>query len=71
MVRIEELTVEDNLEDFYKDKDRFKNLKLLIDFKPIELDVDNPTFDPGQPKYKKKQKISTYVKPKKDGKTLF
>jgi len=36
MVRIEDINdiVEDNLEDFYRDKSRFKNLKLLIDFTP-------------------------------------
>jgi hypothetical protein len=71
MVRLNEFMVDDNLEDFYKDKDRFKNLKMLIDFKQIELNAESPDFDPGQPKYKKKQKFSTYIKPKKDGKSLF
>jgi len=74
MVLIEDInkTVEDNLEDFYKDKGRFRNLKLLIDFTPIEHKPKSVTFDPGKPKFKKKQKTSVYIKPRSgDNKSLF
>lgn len=74
MVLIEEINsrVEDNLDDFYKDKDRFRNLKLLIDFRPIDIEAKSATFNPGKPKFKKKQRISTYIKPKTGGnKSLF
>ena len=70
MVLIETI-VEDNLEDFYKDKERFKNYKLLIDFEPIEHKPKSSSFDPGQPKFKKKQKTSVYIKPKPGDKSLF
>jgi hypothetical protein len=74
MVLIEEINskVEDNLDDFYKDKERFRNLKLLIDFKPIDLEAESATFNPGKPKFKKKQKTSVFIKPKTGGnKSLF
>ena len=74
MVLIEDINniVEDNLEDFYRDKDRFRNLKLLIDFEPMEIEAKSETFDPGKPKFKKKQKTSVYIKPNNKGdKSLF
>jgi|SaaInl74LU_5_DNA_1037368.scaffolds.fasta_scaffold05724_2 hypothetical protein len=74
MVLIEDINdiVEDNLEDFYRDKSRFKNLKLLIDFTPIEHRPETVAFDPGKPKFKKKQKTSVYIKPRSgNDKSLF
>ncbi len=74
MVLIEDINneVDDNLEDFYRDKDRFRNLKLLIDFKPMELEAKSATFNPGKPKFKKKQTTSIYIKPSSsDNKSLF
>ena len=41
MVRIEEM--EDKLEDFFKDSERFKRLKLLVDFEqPEDLKMQSP-----------------------------
>lgn len=74
MVLIEDINneVDDNLEDFYRDKDRFRNLKLLIDFKPMELEAKAATFNPGKPKFKKKQITSVYIKPSSsNNKSLF
>ena len=55
MVRIEDLQMEEHLDDFYRDGARFKNMKLLIDFNQVNLKVETPSFDPGKPKFKKKQ----------------
>jgi hypothetical protein len=71
MVRIKSFEVEDQLDDFYRDGARFKNMKLLIDFNQIKVKVETPSFDPGKPKFKKKQTISTYIKPKGNDKSLF
>jgi hypothetical protein len=71
MVRIKSFEVEDQLDDFYRDGARFKNMKLLIDFNQINVKVETPSFDPGKPKFKKKQTISTYIKPKGNDKSLF
>ncbi|MDA9262921.1 hypothetical protein OAC86_00375 [bacterium] len=74
MVLIEDINnkVDDNLDDFYKDKERFRNLKLLIDFKPIEIEAKDRLFNPGKPKFKKKQRTSVYIKPKSsDNTSLF
>jgi len=71
MVRIKSFEVEDQLDDFYRDGARFKQMKLLIDFNQINIKVETPSFDPGKPKFKKKQTISTYIKPKGNDKSLF
>jgi hypothetical protein len=71
MVRIDDLKVEEHLDDFYRDGARFKNMKLLIDFNQIQVKVETPSFDPGKPKFKKKQTISTHIKPRGNDKSLF
>lgn len=71
MVRIKSFEVEDQLDDFYRDGARFKQMKLLIDFNQINIKVETPSFDPGKPKFKKKQTTSTYIKPKGNDKSLF
>jgi hypothetical protein len=73
MVLVEDITymVEDNLDDFYKDRDRFKHLKLLIDFAPIQHEAKKGSFNPGKPKFKKKQKTSIYIKPNNNNSSLF
>lgn len=74
MVLIEDINnrVDDNLDDFYKDKERFRNLKLLVDFTPIDIEAKDSSFNPGKPKFKKKQRTSIYIKPKSgDNKSLF
>jgi hypothetical protein len=71
MVCIEDLQMEQHLDDFYRDGARFKNMKLLIDFNQVNLKVETPSFDPGKPKFKKKQTINIHIKPKGNDKSLF
>jgi len=73
MVRIEDITymVEDNFDEFQKDSDRFKGMKLLIDFKPLDLSVSSPEIKMPEPKFKKREKTSTYIKPSSNKKSLF
>lgn len=74
MVRIEEAMIDKELDDFYRDLNRFKGHKLLIKFKQSEIDLDQDNtndFKVSKPKYKKKQKISKYIKPSRDKNSLF
>jgi hypothetical protein len=73
MVRIEDISVmvEDNLDDFQKDSDRFKGMKLLIDFKPLDLSVNSPDIKMPEPKFKKRQITSKFIKPNPNKKSLF
>ncbi len=70
MVRIEEM--EDKLDDFFKDSERFKRLKLLVDFKQVEdLKVQSPKMRFDKPKLKKGQKASKFIKSNPNKKSLF
>ena len=70
MVRIEEM--EDTLEDFFKDSDRFKKMKMLIDFEMPEFKADNNTdMEFSKPKFKKGEKASKFIKPDRNKKSLF
>jgi hypothetical protein len=74
MVRIEEAMIDKELDDFYRDLNRFKGHKLLVNFKQSEIDLDQDNindFKISKPKYKKKQKASTYIKPSRDKNSLF
>lgn len=75
MVRIEEInsTVEDNLEDFFRDSERFKKMKLLIDFEMPDLDakLESPGMKFEKPKLKKPQRASKFIKPNSNKKSLF
>lgn len=71
MVHIDELMIDKDLEDFYKDRDRFKGHKLLVDFKPIDITFSENEMEMGKPKYKKKQRASVYVKPSTGKDSLF
>lgn len=73
MVRIDDINimVEDNLDDFYKDGSRFKRMKLLIDFKPVDASVESPDIKFSKPKFKKGQKISKFIKNNNNKKSLF
>jgi len=73
MVRIEDISnmVEDNLDDFQRDSDRFKGMKLLIDFQPLDLTVNSPDIEFPKPKFKKRQIISKFIKPDPSKKSLF
>ena len=75
MVRIEEInsTVEDNLEDFFRDSERFKKMKLLIDFEMPDLDakLESPGMIFEKPKLKTPQRASKFIKPNSNKKSLF
>lgn len=73
MVRIEDINVmvEDSLDDFYKDGSRFKGMKLMIDFKPIDTSVESPDIKFTKPKFKKGQKTSKFIKNNNNKKSLF
>tara|TARA_B110000259_G_scaffold54989_1_gene64768 strand:- start:1582 stop:1803 length:222 start_codon:yes stop_codon:yes gene_type:complete len=73
MVRIEDISnmVEDNFDEFQKDSDRFKGMKLLIDFKPLDLSVNSPDMEFQKPKFKKRHITSTFIKPNPNKKSLF
>lgn len=71
MVHIDEIMVDNELDDFYRDRDRFKGYKLLIDFKPIDITFESSNIKMSAPKYKKKQKASKYIKPSRDKGSLF
>jgi|TARA_B110000305_G_C19431203_1_gene636352 hypothetical protein len=75
MVHLEELTfmVEENLEDFYNDRDRFKGHRLLIDFEAVEIpdEPNTPDIEFSKPKFKKRQTTSKHIKPDPNKKSLF
>lgn len=71
MVYIDEIMIEDTLDDFYQDRDRFKGHRLLIDFKSIDIKFESSEIKMSTQKYKKKQKASKYIKPSRDKDSLF
>jgi hypothetical protein len=71
MVHIDEIMIDNELDDFYRDRDRFKGHKLLIDFKQIDISFESSEIKMSTPKYKKKQKASKYIKPSRDKGSLF
>lgn len=73
MVHLEEITdmVEKDLNDFYNDRDRFKGLKMLIDFDSIDLNAETPEMKFEKPKFKKRQTTSVHIKPNPNKKSLF
>lgn len=73
MVRIEEITkmVDQDLDDFYQDRDRFKGLKMFVNFKVDEYDHNAPEISLGKPKFKKKLRASKFIKNNNKDKGLF
>jgi len=73
MVCINEITrmVEDDLDGFYKDRERFKGMKMFIDFDASDYKIKQPETENIKPKFKKKQKASKFIKPRGDHKNLF
>ena len=49
-----DLSMEEELDKFYKDKARFKNLKKLIDFNLDAEEFEGKKLKMEKPKYKKK-----------------
>lgn len=69
MVRINEM--EDKLEDFFKDSERFKKMKMLIDFEMPEFKNKGSDMEFSKPKLKKPNRAAKYVKPDTNKKSLF
>tara|TARA_Y100001958_G_C21225477_1_gene550865 strand:+ start:55 stop:264 length:210 start_codon:yes stop_codon:yes gene_type:complete len=63
--------MEDKLEDFFKDSERFKGNKLLVDFEVEEFNVESGNFVVEKPKLKKGQKAAKFVKNNPNKKSLF
>ncbi len=63
--------VDDNLEDFLKDSERFKGNKLIIDFEVEEFNVQSNKFVVEKPKLKKGQKEPKFIRPNPNKKSLF
>ena len=71
MVRVEDM--EDTLEDFFKDSDRFKKMRMLIDFEMPTFNVgeESPDMKFSKPKLKPGQKTSKFIKPDRNKPSLF
>ena len=65
-----DIDMDKELEQFNKDRNRFKNLKKLVDFKLETEEFDGKQIKIKKPKYKKKLTRSNYIIPNKD-KELF
>ena len=73
MVHLESINdmVDKDLDNFYSDRDRFKGLKMIIDFDSVDLNAETPEMKFSQPKFKKRQTTSTYIKSNPNKKSLF
>ena len=65
-----DIDMDKELEQFNKDRNRFKNLKKLVDFKLETEEFEGKQIKINKPKYKKKLTRSNYIRPNKD-KELF
>ena len=63
--------MEDKLEDFFKDSERFKGNKLIVDFEVEEFNVKSNDFVVDKPKLKKGQRAAKFVKNNPNKKSLF
>ena len=63
------IDMDEELDKFYRDKNRFKNLKKMIDFEFTQEDFEGKSIKISQPKFKKKLITSKFVKTNK--KSLF
>ena len=61
--------MDEELDKFYKDKNRFKNLKKMVDFEFSQDYFDGKQIKMNPPKFKKKLTTSKFVKTNR--KTLF
>jgi len=64
-----DIDMDEELDKFYRDKNRFKNLKKMIDFEFTQEDFEGKGIKISQPKFKKKLITSKFVKTNK--KSLF
>lgn len=62
-----DIDMDEELDKFYRDKNRFKNLKKMLDFKFNEEDFKGKVIKMSQPKFKKKLTTSKFIKSNKKG----
>ena len=66
-----DIDMDKELEKFDRDRNRFKNLKKMMDFELEAEEFDGKSIEITEPKYKKKLKRSSYVRPQNRDKGLF
>ena len=66
-----DIDMDEELDKFYRDKNMFKNLKKMLDFKFNKEDFEGKGIKMSQPKFKKKLTTSTFIKSKSNKKGLF
>tara|TARA_Y100000766_G_C18669430_1_gene489247 strand:- start:536 stop:742 length:207 start_codon:yes stop_codon:yes gene_type:complete len=66
-----DLSMDEELDKFFKDRNRFKNLKKLVDFNFEVEDFEGKDINVSKPKYKKKLKTSVFIKNNNRNKSLF
>lgn len=66
------IQMEQELDDFYNERERHNNLKMLIDFEQsnIEYTSKKMNIEDSKPKLKKRLKASKFI-PKSNKKSLF
>ena len=62
-----EIDMKEELEKFYRDKERFRNLKKMIDFDFDEKEFKGKGIEINKPKFKKKLTTSKFIKTNKKG----
>jgi hypothetical protein len=62
-----DINMDEEIDKFYKDRDRFKHLKKMIDFNFEDKDFEGKGIKMASPKYKKKMVRSTFIKTNKKG----
>ncbi len=64
--------IDNEFEDFEKQRDQFKGLKTLVDFDTSKYEYEGTKISTEiKPKFKQKVKTSIYIKPDKNSNSLF
>tara|TARA_Y100000593_G_C4099236_1_gene232417 strand:+ start:287 stop:487 length:201 start_codon:yes stop_codon:yes gene_type:complete len=62
-----DINMDEEIDKFYRDRDRFKYLKKMLDFNFEDKDFEGKGIKISPPKYKKKMIRSTFIKTNKKG----
>lgn len=62
-----DIDMNEELKNFYKDKNRFKYLKKIIDFNFEDKEFKSKSIRINSPKFKKKLTTSKFIKSKRKG----
>ena len=62
-----DIDMDEELDKFYRDRDRFKHLKKIIDFEFGDIKFNGKDMELNKPKYKKKMVRSVFIKSNKKG----